>query len=131
MAKIKGWKKISGGHLNNLHEWQQSFKIDIKEKLKYSEKEYNEYKNTGYIIYLQQAGNKLFSVVENWLMLKYNKRVRSYKALLMNIDKNDKILLTQASQLHYFFYNGDLQMSKEEAEIIYENMLSKMKNRVK
>ena len=22
MAKIKGWTKISNGHLNNLHEWQ-------------------------------------------------------------------------------------------------------------
>ena len=24
MAKITGWKKISNGHLNNLHEWQNT-----------------------------------------------------------------------------------------------------------
>jgi len=32
MVKLKGWKKISSGHLNNLHEWQN---IDTKQRVLY------------------------------------------------------------------------------------------------
>ena len=113
--------------------WEQSFKKDISQKVIYAEKEYEDYITTGYMIYLQQAGNKLFSAVENWLMLKYKKRVRSYQELLLMVNNNsiDAFLLTQALQLHYFFYNGELQMSKREAEIVYKNVLRKIKQRVR
>jgi hypothetical protein len=112
--------------------WEKSFTKDISEKLIYAEKEFQLYQDTGYVIYLQQAGNKLFSAVENWLMLKYKKRVRSYQQLLQLIQTNqvDSLLAAQASQLHYFFYNGELQMSKQEAVILYKNVYRKMKQRV-
>ena len=113
--------------------WETVFKKDIKQKLLYAEKEYSQYKQTGYIIYLQQAGNKLFSVVENWLMLKHKKRVRGYQQLvnIVSQNNNDSFLLAQSVQLHYFFYNGELQMSKQEAEILFKNISRKMKNRIR
>lgn len=112
--------------------WETVFKKDIKQKLLCAEKEYFQYKQTGYIIYLQQAGNKLFSVVENWLMLKYKKRVRGYQELvnIISQNNNDSFLLAQSVQLHYFFYNGELQMSKQEAEILFKNISRKMKQRI-
>ena len=112
--------------------WELAFKNDIKQKLLYAEKEYSQYKQTGHIIYLQQSGNKLFSVVENWLMLKYKKRVRGYQQLvtIVSQNNNDSFLLAQSVQLHYFFYNGELQMSKQEAEIMFINISRKMKQRI-
>jgi hypothetical protein len=113
--------------------WKSVFKKDIESKLKYAEIEFKEYKRTGYIIYLQQSCNKLFSAVENYMMLKYNIRVKSYQELKQIVinNKNDKVLLAQVSQLHYFFYNGDLQMDRDEAEILYIDIKNKLKNRLK
>lgn len=113
--------------------WRSVFKKDIKSKLDFGQKEYQEYKITGYVIYLQQSGNKLFSAVENYLMLKYNKRVKSYQELKQIVinNKKDRLLLAQVSQLHYFFYNGDLQMDRDEAEILYIDIRDKLKNRLK
>jgi hypothetical protein len=59
----------------------------------------------------------LFSVVENVLMLKFEKRVRSY-AQLRELVKNDSDVLklrTAAAQLHYFFYNADLHIDRYDA----------------
>lgn len=113
--------------------WKSSFKKDIKSKLIYAQKEFQLYKKTGYVIYLQQAGNKLFSAVENYLMMKYGRRVRSYSQVLQMVDDNvyDSELVTQAVQLHYFFYNGDLQMDRYTAEKIFSIVQKKMKSRVK
>ena len=113
--------------------WEQSFKKDIKNKMNESKKEFDLYKKTDYVIYLQQSGNKLFSAVENYLMLKNHKRVRNYHNLLKMVmsNKNDKELLTQAVQLHYFFYNGDLHMDRYTAEEIYKIVYDKMKNRMR
>jgi len=119
--------------IQNQNQWKNVYKKDIKFKLDFGEKEYNLYKKTGYIIYLQQSGNKLFSAVENYLQLKYNKRIKSYQDLkqIIKNNKNDKNLLTLASQLHYFFYNGDLQMDKDDAKNLYILVRDKLKNRLK
>jgi hypothetical protein len=113
----------------NNKDWINVFKEDTKNKLDYGDKEYKMYKRTGDLIYLQQAGNKLFSAVENYLMIKYKKRVRSYQSLLKQIekDKTDRELLTQTVQLHYFFYNADLQMDRYTAEILYKDNARKLK----
>jgi len=118
MAKIKGW--------------QSKFVLDIKNKFKVANLEYEQYKQTGCIIYLQQAGNKLFSVVENYLMVKNDYRVRSYQQVLKLVENNnyDLELLTQAVQLHYFFYNGDLYMDKNTAEKIFKIVMKKMRGRI-
>jgi predicted SpoU family rRNA methylase len=113
--------------------WKKVYQKDINTKLEYSKKEFDMYENTGYIIHLQQAGEKLFSAVENFLMVKYSRRVRSYEALLDEVKyvKNDSEILTQAVQLHYFFYNAELHMSYTNAEVIYKIVYDKMKARMK
>jgi len=113
--------------------WEQSFQKDIKGKLTHAQKEFQLYRKTDHIIYLQQAGNKLFSVVENYLMLKYHTRVKSYQQLLLLVENNtyDISLLTQVVQLHYFFYNGELQMDRLTAEKIFILVYNKMRSRVK
>ena len=114
-------------------QWKDIFKKDIRTKVKIADEEYKKFRSTKQIIYLQQAGNKLFSAVENYLMLKYEKRVKNYQ-ILFNIVKHnekDRIILREAAQLHYFFYNGELDMPVFEAEDFYKSVSSKMKKRLK
>ena len=113
-------------------DWKQVFTKDIQSKVKESKKEYKQYKGTGYIIYLQQASNKLFSAVENYLMLKYNRRVETSKALSMLIgkDKPDQRLFRDARQIHKFYYNGRLAMSEEDAVGYYHQIYSELKSRL-
>lgn len=113
-------------------DWKSYFKKDIIKKMSESKKEYDNFKNTASIIYLQQAGNKIFSIVENYLILKYNNRVKSYKQLYHMISsKADKQILFEANQLHRFFYNGELQMEVFEADRLYLTVYNKMKARLK
>jgi len=113
-------------------EWKKVFRKDIKIKLKESKIEFDKYKSTSSIIYLQQSCNKLFSVVENWLMLKYDNRVKSYKDLyfLIRDNKHDRRLLRNANQLHRFFYNGELQMERFEASELYLDVYNIIINRI-
>ena len=113
-------------------DWKRVFRKDIKEKLRKSQNEFNRYKSTQRIIYLQQAGNKLFSLIENILQIKYGKRIKNYQQLrhLVKDNKNDKQLLLQAVQLHYFYYNGELHMPYYDAEDIYKIVRNKIKGRI-
>lgn len=113
-------------------DWKAKFKIDIKNKLNMAILEFDKYKSTGYIIHLQQAGNKLFSITENYLMIKYNHRVKSMQEMRILIENNqdDRRLLTQANQLHRFFYNADLQMSQEEAVDMFMIVKNKLNKRL-
>lgn len=114
-------------------DWEQMFKQDIKDKLIESKKEFDVYKSTGKIVYLQQAGNKLFSVVENFMMLKYKTRVRGYQDLRELVKDNtfDKRLLSKTAQLHYFFYSGTVQGEPDEFADMYLEIYEVMKSRVK
>jgi len=113
--------------------WKKYFYRDVKTKLEYAEKEYQLYKKTGRTIHLQQACGKIFSAVENYLMVKYKRRQRSYKSLLYMVmnDKRDRTLLQQARQLHIFYYNGPLDIRLYEAEILYRDVRDKLKNRLR
>lgn len=112
--------------------WKQNFCNDIQSKLKESRKEYKQYKRTGYIIYLQQASNKIFSAIENYLMVKYNRRVFSYRELskLTSKDEYDKDMLLDAKQVHRFYYNGRLQMSESEAEEYYNSLYARLNKNI-
>ena len=106
--------------------------MDIKNKVRESEREYQQYKRTDHLIYLQQAGNKIFSAVENYMMVKYHQRHKSYeKVKEMITDNADSKLLVDGAQLHYFFYNSDLQMSRYDAETIFKSVLREMKRRLR
>ena len=112
---------------------KEVFKRDWNNKLEAANKEFQDYKNTDKLMFLQQAGSKLFSAVENYLMYKYNKRVRSYNDLQVVVRNNqdDLYLLSQAAQLHYFFYNADLQMTRYDAESIYKGVRQKFIGKLK
>jgi hypothetical protein len=114
-------------------DWKDVFKQDIKNKLIISKQEYDIYKKTNQIVYLQQAGNKLFSVVENWLMLKYKTKVSNFQDLrnLTNNNKNDRRLLSKVARLHYFFYQGEIMGEPVEFADIYEEVYEIMKRRIK
>ena len=58
-------------------------------------------------------------------MLKYNKKVSSYKQLqeLVRKSESDKRLLRNAVQLHYFFYNCEAQMNRLDAEELFLEVL--------
>lgn len=113
--------------------WQNVFYSDVKNKIRVSKQEFNNYKMSGRVISLQQACGKLFSVVENYLMIKYNKRKRSYRSLwdLAKSNRDDTTLLQLAKQLHVFFYNGNLDMRLFEAEGIYMNVYNRMISRLR
>ena len=113
-------------------EWKAYSKQDFMAKIKHSHEEYNEHKRTGQVIYLQQACGKLFSAVENYLMVKYKQRRYSYGSLIQLISNNekDRTLLNDAVQLHYFYYNGETHFLRSVADKIYTIVRRKMLNRI-
>ena len=113
-------------------EWKKVYLSDIKEKLIESKREYDEYKTTKRVVYLQQAGNKLFSVVENYLMIKYKRRTNNYQELRGLISQNlfDRLLLSKVALLHYFYYENTLRGEPEEFEDLYLDVYKTMKNRI-
>jgi len=117
----------------NKDEWKMIFRKDIKDKLHESFREYTQYKKTGKVVYLQQAGNKLFSVVENWLMVKYNVRVSSYQELrgVVKNNKNDRRLLAKVSRLHYFYYANIVYDDPNDIAESYLEIYEIMKRRIK
>lgn len=119
--------------LNKIPIWKRSFRKDIENKVILMNKEYAFFQETNNVGYLQQAGNKLFSIVENYLQLKYSHRINSYNELkiLVKNNKNDRLLLIMAVQLHYFFYNGEVQMPRDEAELIFKEVNKRMMARLK
>jgi len=114
-------------------DWRDKFIVDVKNKLKAANLEFKQYKQTSSIIYLQQAGGKIFSVVENYLMVKHDYRARSYADLYEKIKSNshDLLLLKDAFQLHKFFYNGDLQMPVYQAEDEFIRISAILEARIK
>jgi hypothetical protein len=112
--------------------WKSKFRQDIRTKLSHSKKEFDLYNTTGSIIYLQQACEKMYNVVENWLMIKYSRRAKSYGHLreIIKNNKYDADLLFDASLLHKFFYNGELQMDTTDAMTKYKSVYERMFNRV-
>ncbi|MFT7616002.1 MAG: hypothetical protein ACI8Y7_000830 [Candidatus Woesearchaeota archaeon] len=110
--------------------WKNEFQKDITAKMAQAKEEYSLFVKTQHIIYLQQAGNKLFSAIENFLMIKHNKKVRSYNQLQMLLKNNesDYKLLRNAVQLHYFFYNCEAQMNRLDAESLFVEVLDMFEN---
>lgn len=111
-------------------DWKKTFEKDVLAKILEAKNEFDQYKLTNHSIFLQQAGNKLFSAVENYRRLKYDKRVKSYQTLykLISHHAQDKKLLLDAVQLHYFFYNAQMQMENYEAEEYYTDVLSRLEH---
>jgi len=114
-------------------EWKESFKHDIKTKINHADIEYKKYKKDDKLIYLQQACEKMYSAVENFLMIKYETRAHSYQQLYYRVLANDKdsALLSSAQMLHEFFYNGEIKMLRTDADRVYNSVRDRLKTRLR
>ena len=103
-------------------------RLNMKNMVGYSRKEFAEYKRSGDVVLLQQAGEKLFSAVENYISLKFDVAIISFydAKSLVNKDKKWRDLLYDARDLHKFFYNGEGEMSLERAEKLYNSVLGRL-----
>lgn len=107
-------------------------KQNMLSMLKYSKIEFKEYKKTGDIIYLQQAGEKLFNAIENYIQYVNKVRYSSYYEITQNVkEKPLRKLLYDAKRLHIFFYNGELEMRVDDAEDEYIRISSVFESRIR
>lgn len=110
----------------------KAVKENMLSMLKYSELEFKEYKKTNDIIYLQQAGEKLFNALENYIQYTDKIRYNSFYEFTQNVkEKPLRKLLYDAKRLHQFFYNGELEMKLEDAEDEYIRISTILKGRIK
>ena len=80
-------------------------KQNMLEMIKYSKSEFNKFKSSKNPIYLQQAGEKLFNSIENYIALINKMRIESFyeaKQLVIK-DKPLQKLLFDSRELHRFF----------------------------
>lgn len=119
----------------NIENWKTIFKEDLKIKMREADIEYKKYKEdeNNNMIHLQEACEKLYSAVENFLMAKYDKQERGYQAISYRVMNNEKdsSLLNDAVQLHYFFYNGEVSALRQIAERRYNSVRDKLKARLR
>jgi hypothetical protein len=108
-------------------------KENIKNMMKYSKNEYQKYKKTRNIIYLQQAGEKLFNAIENYIGLANKVFVDSFysaKQLTMR-NKPLRKLLYDGRALHRFFYNSTNELDAYEAESLYIRTYKNLNERIR
>lgn len=107
-------------------------KENMRNMLKYSKLEYAEYKKTQDIILLQQAGEKLFNAIENYIEDYYQVKVDSFYELT-NLTKERELrdLLYKGRELHRFFYNAENEYDVRTAEIKYNQLLTKVERKIR
>lgn len=107
-------------------------KANMLSMLKYANLEFKEYKKSGDIIYLQQAGEKLFNAVENYIQFVQQTRYSSYYELTVHTkEKSLRRLLYDTKRLHQFFYNGELEMREEDAMYEFIRLSTLLELRIK
>lgn len=110
----------------------QAVRRNMTSMLDYAEREFKQYKKTGDVVYLQQAGEKLFNAIENYIQYVNRMRYENFYEIQRSIkEKPLKRLLYDARNLHRFFYNGELEMTPEYAEEEFIRISALMKGRVK
>ena len=110
----------------------EAVKRNMSSMLKYSNIEFKEYKKTGNIIYLQQAGENLFNALENYIQYINKMRAESfYDIHRMVKEKSLKKLLYETRNLHRFFYNAEFEMSRDYAEDEYIRLSTLLNQRIK
>ena len=110
----------------------KAVRSNMMSMLEYADKEFNQYKKTGDVVYLQQAGKKLFNAIENYIQYVNKMRYESFYEIQKSIrEKPLKRLLYDARNLHRFFYNGELEMTPEYAEDEFIRINALMKGRMK
>lgn len=107
-----------------------------KDMLKESHKEYLRYKAGDGIIFLQQAGEKLFNAFSKYLEIKYSKQLFKHNLTrkYASYNQSDDYLMKIVDLLHRFFYHGesfeDTQRDDIEKEylIAHQKIQSKINN---
>lgn len=107
-------------------------KQNMLSMIKYSKQEYQQFKKTKEVVYLQQAGEKLFNALENYVQYINKIQARNFYEIKSLIkEKSLRQLLYDAQDLHRFFYNGELEMNVEDVTDLYESVLSRTEERIK
>ena len=100
------------------------FSEDMKSMLTEADAEYDKFCRTNELIHLQRAGNNLFNIIENHLMLKYGQRERNHEKLFHSTKhgSDDRTILSNVSLLHYFFIDGELIMPAFVADDYFKDV---------
>lgn len=109
----------------------EAVKDNMYRMLKYSKEEHDKYKSSGNIILLQQAGEKLFCVLQCYVQYLHQIQTGSFEETKNLVrEKALRNLLYRARDLHRFFYNEQNEMNVEDAEDLYLEVYQKTKSRV-
>lgn len=110
----------------------QNAKENCLNMLKYSNKEYEEYvKNRKNITHLQQAGNKLFNVIENLIEYVEQRDYSVYGQFMAYTQSKElKGLLRKAKEMHLFFYGGLNEGNPNDVEKVYLQVYERVKNKI-
>lgn len=110
----------------------EAVKSNMLSMIKYSKEEYQQFKKTKNIIYLQQAGEKLFNALENYIQYINKIQARNFYEIKSLIKERPlRQLLYDAQNLHRFFYNGELEMNTEDVADLYDSVLKRVEERIK
>ena len=107
-------------------------KLMMKDMLKHAKLEFIQYEKTNDVIYLQQAGEKLFNSFERYLEIKYQSIKYRHDDIqyLASKDSNNLVLFSQMNQLHRFFYHGEVEMPTDVAKKIFQSVVQKIESRI-
>jgi len=99
--------------------------------LKHSKNEFDRYNKTSNIVYLQQAGNKLFGVIENLIEYIEQRDYNVYGQFMKYTQSQElKNLLRKAKELHLFFYGGLNEGNPDDIKKVYLDIYKKIKIKV-
>ena len=106
---------------------KETKKRQMDKFIKVSREEIKKYNKTKDVIYLRQAGNKLYNAHIYYLEMKFGKELKSHNEVifkgreLSKEDKKFKQLRRNVMSLHKWFYEGP-EDEKEVKEIIIETL---------
>ena len=110
----------------------EAVKQNMLNMIKASKQEFEKYKSTKDIVLLQQAGEKLFNALENYIQFVNKIEAFSFYGIKTIVkEKSLRDLLYDARDLHRFFYRGENEMNEEDAEDLYVNVKNRIEERIK
>ena len=109
----------------------EAVKENMYRMMKYSKEEHAKFKSTDNVVWLQQAGEKLFCALENYIQYLHQIQTGSFEETKNLVrEKALRNLLYRARDLHRFFYNERNEMNIEDADELYEEVYKKVKARI-
>jgi len=105
---------------------------NMKGMMKYSRREYDQYKSSKNQIYLQQACEKLFSALNNYIEIVNNTRISGAPDVKRLVVKEKSLaeLYYDCLGLHRYFYTGDYDVDVGFIESKYLESYKKLQQRI-